>query len=89
MACLDSPHLIGAPARVGMGWLGDMLDKRRLMMGLLLALSFSVLLMGYKPSPSSSPCMIIYSRLWRVGFTAGTDSRRLFRHEGFCHNPGC
>ena len=39
--------LIGAPARVGMGWLGDMLDKRRLMMGLLLALSFSVLLMGY------------------------------------------
>ena len=39
--------LIGAPARIGMGWLGDLLDKRRLVMGLLLALSVSVLLMGY------------------------------------------
>jgi MFS family permease len=54
--------LIGAPARVGMGWLGDMLDKRRLVMGLLLALSFSVLLMGYTAvALVFTPCMIIYS----------------------------
>ena len=54
--------LIGAPARVGMGWLGDMLDKRRLVMGLLLALSFSVLLMGYTAvALVFAPCMIIYS----------------------------
>src|SRR5262249_2762785 len=54
--------LIGAPARVGMGWLGDMLDKRRLMMGLPLALSFSVLLMGYTTvAIVFTPCMIIYS----------------------------
>ena len=73
--------LIGAPARVGMGWLGDMLDKRRLMMGLLLALSFSVLLMGYTAvAIIFTPCMIIYSLLWRAGFVAGTDSRRLFRY---------
>ena len=45
-----------------MGWLGDMLDKRRLMMGLLLALSFSVLLMGYTAiAIVFTPCMIIYS----------------------------
>jgi MFS family permease len=54
--------LIGAPARVGMGWLGDLLDKRRLMMGLVLALSFSVLLMGYTAQAVIfTPCMIIYS----------------------------
>jgi OFA family oxalate/formate antiporter-like MFS transporter len=54
--------LIGAPARLGMGWLGDLLDKRKMMMGLLLALSFSVLLMGYTPDAVIfTPCMIIYS----------------------------
>jgi MFS family permease len=54
--------LIGAPARVGMGWLGDMLDKRRLVTGLLLALSFSVLLMGTTAAAIVfTPCMIIYS----------------------------
>jgi OFA family oxalate/formate antiporter-like MFS transporter len=54
--------LIGAPARIGMGWLGDMVDKRRLVMGLLLALSFSVLLMGYTAAAAVfAPCMIIYS----------------------------
>jgi MFS family permease len=54
--------LIGAPARLGMGWLGDIVDKRRLMMGLLLALSFSVLLMGYTAvGIIFAPCMIIYS----------------------------
>jgi len=54
--------LIGAPARIGMGWLGDVLDKRRLVMGLLLGLSFSVLLMGYTAEAIVfTPCMIIYS----------------------------
>jgi MFS family permease len=54
--------LIGAPARIGMGWLGDLLDKRRLVMGLLLALSISVLLMGYTAHAMVfTTCMIIYS----------------------------
>jgi MFS family permease len=54
--------LIGAPARIGMGWLGDLLDKRRLVMGLLLALSVSVLLMGYSAQAFVfTTCMIIYS----------------------------
>ena len=54
--------LIGAPARIGMGWLGDLLDKRRLVMGLLLALSVSVLLMGYTAhAVVFTTCMIIYS----------------------------
>jgi MFS family permease len=54
--------LIGAPARVGMGWLGDTLDKRQLVMALLLALSFSVLLMGYTAAAIVfTPCMVIYS----------------------------
>ena len=54
--------LIGAPARVGMGWLGDLLDKRRLMIGLLFTLSFSVFLMGYTAAAIVfTPCMIIYS----------------------------
>jgi MFS family permease len=39
--------LIGAPARLGMAWLGDVLDKRRLIIGLLIALSVSVLFMGW------------------------------------------
>jgi len=54
--------LIGAPARIGMGWLGDLLDKRRLVMGLLLALSISVLLMGYTAQAFIfTTCMIVYS----------------------------
>jgi MFS family permease len=54
--------LIGAPARIGMGWLGDLLDKRRLVMGLLLALSVSVWLMGYTAHAMVfTTCMIIYS----------------------------
>jgi MFS family permease len=54
--------LIGAPARIGMGWLGDLLDKRRLVMGLLLALSVSVLLMGYTAQTFVfTTCMIFYS----------------------------
>ncbi|HEX6437494.1 MAG TPA: MFS transporter [Candidatus Binatia bacterium] len=54
--------LVGAPARIGMGWLGDLLDKRRLVMGLLLALSISVLLMGYTAQAFIfTTCMIVYS----------------------------
>jgi MFS family permease len=54
--------LIGAPARIGMGWLGDLLDKRRLVMALLMALSVSVLLMGYTAQGVVfTTCMIIYS----------------------------
>jgi MFS family permease len=54
--------LIGAPARIGMGWLGDLLDKRRLVMALLMALSASVLLMGYTAQGVVfATFMIIYS----------------------------
>jgi len=54
--------LIGAPARVGMGWLGDMVDKRKLVMGLLLALSISVCAMGWVAgSLAFTMFMIIYS----------------------------
>jgi MFS family permease len=54
--------LIGTPARLGLGWLGDLLDKRRLTMGLLLALSFSVFLMGSTAHATTfTVCMVIYS----------------------------
>lgn len=54
--------LIGTPARLGLGWLGDLCDKRRLTMGLLLALSVSVLLMGYTAQALIfTPCMVVYS----------------------------
>jgi MFS family permease len=45
-----------------MGWLGDMLDKRRLVMGLLLALSVSVGVMGWAASSFLfTTFMIVYS----------------------------
>ena len=54
--------LISAPARLGMGWLGDLLDKRRLIMGLLISLSFSVFFMGWTAHPYVfTPFMAIYS----------------------------
>jgi MFS family permease len=54
--------LIGAPPRIGMGWLGDMVDKRKLIMGLLLALSASVCVMGWAAgSLFFTTFMIIYS----------------------------
>ncbi len=54
--------LIGAPARLGMAWLGDLLDKRRLIMGLLISLSVSVLFMGWASHPYMwTTCMVIYS----------------------------
>lgn len=54
--------LISAPARLGMAWLGDLLDKRRLIMGLLISLSISVLFMGWASHPYMwTTCMVIYS----------------------------
>jgi MFS family permease len=54
--------LIGAPTRIGMGWLGDMVDKRKLIMGLLLALSASVCVMGWAAgSFFFTAFMILYS----------------------------
>jgi len=45
----------GAPARLLMGWLGDILDKRRLAIALLTALSISVCLTGW-----SAQALFIY-----------------------------
>jgi len=54
--------MIGAPARLLMGWLGDILDKRRLAMALLATLSVSVLLMGSSTqSLLFTSCMAVYS----------------------------
>ena len=54
--------LIGAPARIGMGWLGDLVDKRKLVMGLLFALSLSVGIMGWAAgSFLFTAVMIVYS----------------------------
>ena len=43
--------LIGAPTRIGAGWLGDLVDKRKLVIALLLALSVSVFVMGWASGP--------------------------------------
>jgi MFS family permease len=54
--------LISAPARIGMGWLGDLVEKRLLNIGLLLGLSISVLVMGWSAEPILfTPFMVIYS----------------------------
>lgn len=59
---LGASALIGAPARLAMGWLGDLLDKRRLIIGLLISLSGSVLVMGWTSQPHVfTACMVIYS----------------------------
>ena len=42
--------LIGVPSRLAFGWMGDFIDKRKLMIGLLGALSTSVLTMGMTTS---------------------------------------
>lgn len=53
---------IGTPARIGMGWLGDWIDKRRLVIALLLALSVSVFLIGSTNQPIVfTVCMVVYS----------------------------
>ena len=54
--------LIGAPTRIGMGWLGDVVDKRKLIIGLLLALGASVGVMGWASgSLVFTTFMVIYS----------------------------
>lgn len=54
--------LIGTPARLGFGWLGDLVNKRHLMIGLLSALSVAVFLMGRAgDGPSFMPAMVVYS----------------------------
>jgi MFS family permease len=54
--------LISAPARIGMGWLGDLVEKRLLNIGLLLGLSVSVFFMGWSAAPILfTTCMVIYS----------------------------
>ena len=54
--------LIGAPARLGFGWLGDFLDKRHLMMGLLVTLGIAVFFMGQATEAVLfMPFMVVYS----------------------------
>ena len=54
--------LIGTPARLGFGWLGDLLNKRHLMIGLLSALGVSVFLMGRVSDDTSfMTAMVVYS----------------------------
>ena len=54
--------LIGAPARLGFGWLGDFLDKRHLMMGLLATLGIAVFFMGQATEAALfMPFMVVYS----------------------------
>ncbi len=59
---LGASAMIGAPARLLMGWLGDLFDKRCLAIALLAALSLSVLLMGWSAQPVLfTTCMVVYS----------------------------
>jgi len=61
-ALLGLSAFIGAPARIGMAWLGDLFDKRRLIIILLLALSVSVPLMGWISHPYLfTTFMVLYS----------------------------
>ncbi|HXG52082.1 MAG TPA: MFS transporter [candidate division Zixibacteria bacterium] len=54
--------LIGAPARLGVAWLGDLMDKRRLIIALLLSLALSVLVMGRASGPTLfTTFMVVYS----------------------------
>ena len=47
---LGTSAVIGVPARLAFGWMGDFIDKRRLMIGLLGSLSASVLVMAVTDS---------------------------------------
>ncbi len=59
---LGTSALIGAPARLAFGWMGDFIDKRRLMIGLLVALSASVLIMGATASSAwFMAALLVYS----------------------------
>ncbi|MGH7927254.1 MAG: MFS transporter, partial [Candidatus Binatia bacterium] len=54
--------LISAPARIGMGWLGDLVEKRLLNIGLLLALAVAVFFMGRSADPVFfTTFMVVYS----------------------------
>ncbi len=56
---------IGAPARLGVGWLGDLVDRRRLMIALLIALSISVFIMGSVPEKEIfMPFVVVYSLVY-------------------------
>lgn len=59
---LGLSNLISVPARLGFGWLGDSLDKRGLMTGLLMALGVAVLFMGsVTDTLIFMPFMVTYS----------------------------
>ena len=47
---LGASAFIGVPSRLAFGWMGDFIDKRKLMIGLLGALTASVLTMGITDS---------------------------------------
>ena len=49
---LGASAFIGVPSRLAFGWMGDFIDKRKLMIGLLGALTASVLTMGITDSSS-------------------------------------
>ena len=54
--------LIGSPARLAFGWMGDFMDKRRLMIGLLGVLSASVLTMATTASSTwFMAALVVYS----------------------------
>lgn len=59
---LGISNLVSVPARLGFGWLGDSLDKRGLMTGLLVALAAAALFMGWFPETKIfMPFMVVYS----------------------------
>jgi len=59
---LGASAVIGAPARLGAGWMGDLLDKRKLMIKLLISLAVSVLFMGWSTSSwVFTISMVVYS----------------------------
>lgn len=61
-AMLGTSAFIGAPARLAFGWMGDFIDKRRLMIGLLGALGGAVLVMGTTASPAwFMAALVVYS----------------------------
>ena len=59
---LGTSALIGVPSRLAFGWMGDFIDKRKLMIGLLGALSVAVLVMGTTTSSSwFMAALVVYS----------------------------
>ena len=59
---LGASAFIGVPSRLAFGWMGDFIDKRKLMIGLLGALSASVLTMGIADSSAwFMSALVVYS----------------------------